>query len=121
MAIQFPFSFNRLNRIPLDSSSVFANIEDFETYLSTGAGYAGQIVAIRNETNRPSLYIVNEDFSASRVGVDVDEDTLRAIVGEMDIDGLTTQQLALLESVGGIITPDTDLTPIMARLDEKGW
>ena len=82
MAIQFPFGFDRLNRIPLDSSSVFANLESFENYLLTGACYSGQIVAVRNETNNPTIYVVNEDFTAQPIDT-IDGGVIQSLTNEM--------------------------------------
>ena len=65
MSISFPSKFRRLNRTPLDDSTVFNTLVDFEMYLSNGAAYAGQLVAVRNATNIPDVYRVNEDYSYS--------------------------------------------------------
>lgn len=67
MALQFPFSYTRLNRSPIDASDVFANLSEFQAYLANGPAYAGQIVAVRNATNVPDLYRINENLSYSSV------------------------------------------------------
>ena len=65
--LQWPFEFQRLNRAPLDAASVFANMAALNTYLASGARYAGQIVAVRNATNTPDIYQVNENFTVSQI------------------------------------------------------
>jgi len=65
MGIPQPFQYNRVNPQSLDSSDVFPNLVAFEEYIQSGIAYAGQIVAVRNGTNKPDHYIVNEDFTFS--------------------------------------------------------
>lgn len=67
MALQFPFQYTRLNRLPIDASNVFANLGEFQAYLASGPAYAGQIVAVRNATNVPDLYRINENFTYSPI------------------------------------------------------
>ena len=68
MSIQFPFQYKRVNREPIDESAVFESIAAFEAYLLDGPAYPGQVVAVRNGTNEPDIYKINEDSSYSTVG-----------------------------------------------------
>ena len=67
-SINFAFDYQRLSRSPLDNSSVFPDMAAFENYLLTGPAYAGQILAVRNLTNIPSVFRINEDFTYDLFG-----------------------------------------------------
>ena len=70
MSLQFPHQYNRLNREPIDESELFNSIAEFEEYLLNGPAYSGQIVAVRNGTNEPDIYKINEDLGYSVLGSD---------------------------------------------------
>lgn len=70
MNIPWSFGFQRMEPDPLDPSLVFDTLADFQTYLTGGTAYAGQVVAVRNGTNVPDVYVVNNDgHSYTEVGV----------------------------------------------------
>jgi len=66
--LPFPFQYRRVNPQPIDESDVFANLAAFQTYLTGGTAYAGQICAVHNGTNTPDLYRVNVDLTYTAVG-----------------------------------------------------
>jgi len=70
--LQQSFQYQRLNRTPLDVHEVFANLAALQSYLSTGPAYAGQVVAVRNGTNTPDLYRINENYSYTAIGPAID-------------------------------------------------
>lgn len=65
--VNWPFSFARLNRVPLDASFVFPTMAAFNTYRTSGPAYAGQLVAVRNGTNTPDVFRINEDYTYSAI------------------------------------------------------
>lgn len=65
MGLNMPFEYTRLNPKPMDDSILFADITDLDTYLSSGGtAYAGQVVSVRNGTNKPDVYVINEDLTS---------------------------------------------------------
>lgn len=76
--VQWPFGFARLNRSPLDASMVFDTMAAFNTYRTSGPAYAGQIVAVRNGTNSPDIFRINEDYSYSPISGVVEDVTTGA-------------------------------------------
>jgi len=65
--VGFPAIFQRLNPYPLDISQKFDNLSAFETYLTSGVAYPGQIVGVENATNVPDAYIVNKDLTYTKI------------------------------------------------------
>ena len=54
--IQFAAQYTRLNRKPIDDSTVFESLNNLDTYAAVGAAYAGQIVAVKVSAGVMDLY-----------------------------------------------------------------
>ena len=52
-------SFLRTNALPIDTLSVFASINDLNTYVASPLSYPGQIVAVVTSDSDISVYIIN--------------------------------------------------------------
>jgi hypothetical protein len=59
--LAWSFSLLRVTPEPLDTSFVFEDMAAFTTYLAGPTAYAGQIVAVKNATNTPDVYLIYED------------------------------------------------------------
>jgi len=59
--LAWSFSLLRVTPEPLDTSFVFEDMAAFTAYLASPTAYAGQIVAVRNGTNEPDVYLIYED------------------------------------------------------------
>lgn len=96
-------AFQRSNPLPLDKYSVFASIEDAESYAATNAvAYPGQIVAVVNE-GVMEVYVLAEKANEVAEG---EEQTyslaLQEMGGKIDLDpnSLGNNSLGLLEMLG---------------------
>ena len=70
MNIPWGFGFERQEPSPLDSTAVFDTKAEFDTYLTGGLAYAGQVLAVRDGANVPKVYVVNNDgHSYTEVGM----------------------------------------------------
>ena len=59
--LAWSFSLLRVTPEPLDTSFVFEDMAAFTAYLAGPTAYAGQIVAVKNATNVPDVYLIHED------------------------------------------------------------
>jgi hypothetical protein len=59
--LAWSFSLLRVTPEPLDTSFVFEDMAAFTAYLASPTAYAGQIVAVRNGTNEPDVFLIYED------------------------------------------------------------
>lgn len=62
-SIEFPLSFTRQYSGPLDPSLVFPNLTQLMMYTAEPEAYAGQIVAVNNDSidSRNTIYVLQED------------------------------------------------------------
>jgi hypothetical protein len=118
-SIQFPFQYARLNRTPIDESYVFANMAAFTTYLASGPAYAGQIVAVRNATNEPQLFRINEDFTFEELGsgnwVDTSNPAMTHILTRVTaaFSPASPHELVRLDDLASLTgEPNYSLTPV---------
>jgi hypothetical protein len=65
MGLGIPLSFDRLNKIPLDSSSVFSTELALNNYLSAGVPYPGQICSVIENNN---VYLIKSDNTLKLIG-----------------------------------------------------
>lgn len=115
MNIQWGFGFQRLNPDPLDPSYVFDTLADFQAYLAGTTAYAGQIVAVKNATNVPNVYLINEDLSYSPIeggggGGRYEHDQTTADTVWTVAHNLGTKYVSsqVIDSAGNTIIPDID-------------
>jgi len=60
-AISFPFSLQRLNRVPIDINDVFATMAELNTYLTSGPAYVGQLVVVTEIPETPLVFTIGHD------------------------------------------------------------
>ena len=66
-SVGFPAMLERLTPRPIERSQVQESYTKFLAYLTAGTAFPGQVVAVRNETNVPDLYLVNEDLTYTMI------------------------------------------------------
>lgn len=116
MNIPWGFGFQRITSDPLDPSYVFDTLAEFQTYLTGGTAYAGQIVAVRNGTNVPDIYIVNNDKTSYSPlegggggGRYEHEQTTAATQWDVEHNfGTKYVSAQVVDSAGNTIIPDID-------------
>lgn len=88
-------SFDRTNKLPLDSKSVFRSTEELDEYLESGAAYPGQIVAV----------VLQSDTKF----YGIDENITTVSLGSMDTSEFTNQlKTHLIDTYNYSISPSHD-------------
>ena len=87
--IQWPFGFERLAYAPLDASAVFPDIPALEAYISAGARYPGQILAVSDGAGGYNIFVINDDLTYSSKGEGGGGDSTAAVSAHNESDAPT--------------------------------
>ena len=82
-----PFSYQRLNGVPLDETEKFANMTAFLEYLTSPLPYSGQRCIVDNNPNEPFVYRVTGksgsfSYAPESVGNSIDGGKLTNLILE---------------------------------------
>lgn len=111
----FPLSIKRGNPAPVDTTAVWYNKTELETYAKTGAtAYVGQILTFVNETNKSceAYMISNEAGTLVKLASTTASGDLTS-----DVATLQGQVASLIEKVGAAKTDSTDAIGLYALIE----
>ena len=105
-------SIKRGNPLPLDADSVFANLEDAQTYAAGVLSYPGQVLAVVAE-DATTIYYLDNDCALQEVGgkVEVDGKSIDLIDGKVAVKDVNTAE------VGAILTAQGNGTVAWVKPD----